>query len=470
MGTGPRPWHATTADDTVAALRASRQGLGSDEAAARLAEHGPNALPEPPRRNAILRFLAHFNNTLIYFLLAAAVAAWILGHRIDAIVIVAVVMVNAIVGYIQEDKAEQALRAIKDMISPHANVWRDGRRTSIPVADVVPGDTVLIEAGDRVPADLRLIRSRGLLIDEAMLTGESIAAEKHEEAVAADAPLGDRGGMAFSGTLVAAGQGIGIVVATGARTELGQISSLIEGVEALTTPLLRQINRFGQRFTWVAISTAVLLFAYATLARGYAWPDALIAVVALAVGAVPEGLPAVITITLAIGVQGMAARNAVIRRLPAVETLGATSVICSDKTGTLTRNEMTARRVGVSGHTLIVGGAGYAPEGELAAEEGDDAAALDAAAALHRCGLLCNDAQLRGAGDDWIVDGDPMEGALVALAMKAGFDPEAVRTGWPREDEIPFDAQHRFMATHHTDPSGAGAPFTKITPAPDGSV
>jgi magnesium-transporting ATPase (P-type) len=458
-------WHAVTADAVVAAVKTRRRGLDAAEAAARLATYGPNALPEAPRRHPVLRFLTQFNNTLIYFLLAAAVAAWILGHHVDAGVIIAVVTINAIVGFIQEDKAEKALSAIRMMISPCANVMRDGRRMSIAVAEVVPGDVVLIEAGDRVPADLRLIRARGLLIDEAMLTGESVASEKEDVKVDAGAPLGDRVNMAFSGTLVAAGQGMGVVVATGARTEMGRINALIEGVEQLTTPLVRQINLFGQRFTWVAISAAVLLFLFATLVRSYAWDEALIAVVALAVGVVPEGLPAVITITLAIGVQRMAARNAVIRRLPAVETLGATSVICSDKTGTLTRNEMTARRVVTAKHMLFAGGSGYAPEGRLEASEKDeDVAALEAAAPLIRCGLLCNDATSRHAGGQWVVDGDPLEGALVALAMKAGLNPEHVRSEWQRSDEIPFDARHRFMASRHQAPGGGHTIFVKGAP------
>lgn len=458
-------WHALDAQVVLAKLETQLGGLSSEEASGRLVSHGPNSLPDPPRRHPLIRFLAQFNNTLIYFLLTAAVAAWILRHHVDAAVIVAVVTINAIVGFIQEDKAEKALSAIRKMISPRASVRRDGRRTSIPVADIVPGDIVLVEAGDRVPADIRLVRSRGLLIDETMLTGESVASEKHDEPVKLDAPLGDRTCMAFSGTLVAAGQGAGVAVATGQRTEIGRISALIEGVEQLTTPLLRQINRFGQRFTWIAISAAVLLFLFAILARGYAWPDALIAVVALAVGVVPEGLPAVITITLAIGVQRMAARNAVIRRLPAVETLGATSVICSDKTGTLTRNEMTARRIVTANHAIAVSGSGYEPEGDLTAgERDDDVAALEAAAPLIRCGLLCNDAHLKQVGDQWVVEGDPMEGALVALAMKAGLNPEHVRSEWPRSDEIPFDAQHRFMATRHSAKDGEHAIFVKGAP------
>ncbi|MFC0241943.1 cation-transporting P-type ATPase [Rhodopseudomonas telluris] len=457
-------WHAIDADRVLAGLDTSRSGLGSEEAAKRLATVGPNALPEPQRRSPILRFLAQFNNTLIYFLLAAAVAAAILGHRIDAAVIVAVVTINAIVGFIQEDKAEKALAAIKKMISPRAHAWRDGHRVAIPAADLVPGDVVMIEAGDRVPADLRLTRARGLLIDEAMLTGESVASEKHDQPAAADAPLGDRLCMAFSGTLVSAGQGFGVVVATGERTEIGRISTMIQGVEQLTTPLLGQINRFGERFTWVAISAAAAIFAFATLVRGYEWSDALIAVVALAVGVVPEGLPAVITITLAIGVQRMARRNAIIRSLPAVETLGATSVICSDKTGTLTRNEMTARRIITAEHTILVSGSGYVPKGELTVDGREAPAAVASAMQLIRCGLLCNDAQLREAGGHYVVDGDPMEGALVALALKAGLNPTLERASWKRSDEIPFDAQHRFMATRHAASPGGQVIFVKGAP------
>lgn len=457
-------WHAIDADRVLTGLATSRGGLSTDEAKRRLQSYGPNALPEPPRRSAILRFLSQFNNTLIYFLLAAAVAAGFLGHQIDAAVIVAVVTINAIVGYIQEDKAEKALAAIKKMISPRAHAWRDGHRVVVPAEELVPGDVVMIEAGDRVPADLRLTRARGLLIDEAMLTGESVASEKHDQPAAVDAPLGDRLCMAFSGTLVSAGQGFGVVVATGARTEIGRISTMIQGVEQLATPLLAQINKFGERFTWVAISAAAAIFAFATLVRDYAWADALIAVVALAVGVVPEGLPAVITITLAIGVQRMAKRNAIIRRLPAVETLGATSVICSDKTGTLTRNEMTARRIVTADYTVLVSGSGYVPKGDLTVDGKDNPEAVASAMQLVRSALLCNDAQLRHVDGHHVVDGDPMEGALVALAIKAGLDPDAERTAWKRSDEIPFDAQHRFMATRHATDSGAQVIFVKGAP------
>ena len=457
-------WHSLAADDIFQRLETRTEGLSTDEAARRRARFGPNALPEAASRHPLVRFLAQFNNTLIYFLLVSAVAAGVLGHQIDAAVIIAVVLINAIVGFAQEGKAEKALGAIRKMIAPHAAVWRDGTRTSLPVAELVPGDVVLVEAGDRVPADIRLVRARGLLVDEAMLTGESVSAQKHEAPVEPDAPLGDRVSMAFSGTLVAAGQGRGVVVATGGRTEIGRISRLIESVEQMTTPLLRQINRFGRRFTWVAFGGALLVFAFAVFVRDHDWTEALIAVVALAVGAIPEGLPAVITITLAIGVQRMARRNAIIRRLPAVETLGATSVICSDKTGTLTRNEMTARRIVTAGYTLLASGSGYDPAGTLTTSGGDDVVALDAAGPLLRCALLCNDAHLKPQDGGHVVNGDPMEGALVALAMKAGLDAEHVRAEWPRSDEIPFDAQYRYMASRHTAANGTTMVFVKGAP------
>jgi len=461
-----RTWHALPTEEALKALESSTAGLTGAEAEQRLRRHGPNALPAAKPVSPLRRFLAQFNNSLIYFLIAAAIAAMLLDHHIDAAVVLTVVLVNAVVGFIQEGRAEQALGAIRDMIAPHARVLRDGARRTIAVPDLVPGDIVLLEAGDRVPADLRLLRARGLLIDEAPLTGESVAAEKHEPPVPADAAPGDRSSMAFSGTLVAAGQAMGVVAETGPRTQIGRISGLLQAVEMKTTPLLRQINQFGRRFTWFVLAAAFLLLLFAIHIRDFHWIDALIAVVALAVGVVPEGLLAVITITLAIGVQRMAARNAVIRRLPAVETLGATSVICSDKTGTLTRNEMTVRHVLIDGVELSVGGSGYAPEGGLTndGDDEDDAAAIARAADIVRCGLLCNDAVLKAEDGHWRVDGDPMEGALVALAMKAGISPDHERGEWERLDEIPFDAAYRFMATLNRRSDGKRMIFIKGAP------
>jgi len=342
-------------------------------------------------------------------------------------------------------------------------VLREGRRLSIPVRELVPGDIVLLEAGDRVPADLRLLQARRLQADESLLTGESMAVEKDVAPSPRDAPLGDRTGMAFSGALVVTGQGMGVAVATGLDAEIGRISALLQAVEPLSTPLLRQIDAFTQRFMGLVFAGSVLLFAFAVLARGYDWIEALIAVIALAVGIVPEGLPAVITITLAIGVRRMAARNAVIRKLPAVETLGATSVICTDKTGTLTRNEMMAAQLFTAGQRIQVTGSGYVPEGELRpiGGGGDD----EAKDLLLRCGLLCNDAALsRGEDGRWRVSGDPMEGALLVLARKAGLDAEAARARWPRLDVLPFDAAHRFMATLHGSPGEAPVVFIKGAP------
>ncbi|QTL06183.1 HAD-IC family P-type ATPase [Aquabacter sp. L1I39] len=451
--------------EALSRLGSGPEGLSAAEAAARLARSGPNRLPAPRRRGPLRRFLSQFNNALIYFLLASAVAAAVLGHGVDAAVILAVVTANAVIGFIQEGRAERALDAIRTLISPRAVVLRAGTRATIAVADLVPGDVVLLEAGDRVPADLRLVRAHALRIDESMLTGEAVAAEKHVGRVAPSAPLAERSSMAFSGTLVATGTGMGVAVATGTATQIGQISTLIAEVAPNTTPLLRQIDRFGRQFTLVALVAALALFALATLWRGYGWDEALMAVVALAVGAIPEGLPAVITITLAIGVKRMARRKAVVRQLPAVETLGATSIICSDKTGTLTRNEMTARRIVTAGHLMAVSGEGYGPVGLFTTQDGtDDVAALEAAQGLVRCGLLCNDARLEERGEGWGVIGDPMEGALVALAAKAGLDAEHLRAEWPRRDEIPFDARHRTMATRHDTPDGGAVIFVKGAP------
>jgi magnesium-transporting ATPase (P-type) len=458
-------FHAATVDDVLAALKSSRGGLTAGEAARRLQQHGPNELPATTGRHPLLRFLVQFHNALIYFLLAAVVGTLLLGHYVDAAVILAVVVANAVVGFVQEGKAEKALNAIRGLIAPHAHLVRDGRRERLPVREIVPGDVVIMEAGDRVPADLRLIHARSLLIEEAILTGESVAAEKHATPAELQAPLGDRHSMAYSGTFIAAGHASGVVVATGLDTEIGNISTLLSSVETLTTPLLRQINRFAIRFTWITLAIAVAFFIFAVTLRGYAWEEALVVVVALAVGAIPEGLPAVITITLAIGVQRMARQNAAIRRLPAVETLGATTVICSDKTGTLTRNEMMARRVEVSGGQITVGGSGYAPDGALdPSSEQDRDLLLDAAAALLRACVLCNDAELRTTDASWKVVGDPMEGALLTLAMKAGIDPRSFREAWPRLDAIPFDARHRFMATLNRSPDGTACIFVKGAP------
>jgi len=454
--------HVESAESVLRRLDSHPAGLSPEEAAHRLATHGANVLPETARTPTWRRLLAQFNNALIYLLLAAAVAAGGLGYVIDATVILAVVVINALVGFIQEGRAETALRAIHDLAPPQARVVRQGQRGTVPVAELVPGDVVLLEPGDRVPADLRLVTAQGLLVDEAILTGESAVAEKQTGAVMADAALGDRHCMAYAATWVVAGHGSGVVVATGMASEVGRISAMLRDVRVTTTPLLDQLNRFARRFLWVALPSAVLVFLFAVFWRGYAWPQALIAVVAILVGAVPEGLPAVISITLAIGVRRMARRHAAIRRLPAVETLGAVSVIASDKTGTLTRNEMTVCRLESGAARATVTGRGYRPEGALQPTRDADAEADWSA--LIRAGVLCNDADLVARDGDWQVVGDPMEGALLILAHKAGQDPETLRAAWPRLDEIPFGAEHRFMATFNQAPDGRHWLFIKGAP------
>lgn len=395
-----------------------------------------------------MRFLGQFHNVLIYVLLASAAATLLLGHLSDSLVIAGVVLVNAIVGFIQEGRAERSIDAIRAMMDPRASVMRAGHRISVAAEDVVPGDIVLLEAGDRVPADVRLLRARNLTIDEAVLTGESVAASKQIEPVPADAALGDRTSMAHSGSLVAAGHGLGVVVATGRDTQIGRISMMIGAVESLSTPLMRAMGRFARQVSAAILGISVLVFAIAVLWRDYTPDHALMVVVGLAVAAIPEGLPAVMTITLAVGVRRMARRNAIIRRLPAVETLGAVSVVCSDKTGTLTRNEMTVRSLYTADGVVAVAGVGYAVQGDFRRDGVCIEPAADPVLAdLLRAAVLCNDAQLTIGEQAATVHGDPMEGALLVLAVKGGLDPVRAHAGHPRRDEIPFDARHRYMAS-----------------------
>ena len=459
-------WHAEPAGEVLAALETGLEGLAPAEAHARRQRFGPNRLEAAGRPSEILRFLVQFNNLLIYVLLAAAALALAIGHIADAVVVLAVVLLNAVIGYIQEGRAERALDAIKKMIDPRAAVLRDGRRTQIAAEDIVPGDLVLIEPGDRVPADLRLVRARNLRIDEAALTGESVPVDKAIAPVASDVPLGNRTSMAFSGTFVASGTGTGAAVATGSASELGRISTLIGTVETLTTPLLRQMNSLARKLTLIILVGSAAVFAFAVLVRDYHWQEAFMVMIGLAVAAIPEGLPAVMTITLAIGVQRMAARNAIIRRLPAVETLGSVSVICSDKTGTLTRNEMAVRNVLTREGRFEVSGSGYRPEGEFTLDgEFVDPANHPALIEAAKAAILCNDADLRMTDGAWAVHGDPMEGALVGFGIKAGYDSGLLRKQLPRTDEIPFDTAHQFMATlHHSHEDGGAFAYIKGAP------
>jgi len=458
-------WHACTVDDVLERVGAEPKGLSAAEAAERLRAIGPNRLPEPARSGPVVRFLRQFHNLLIYVLLAAAAVTTALGHPVDAAVILAVVLVNAVIGFVQEGRAEQALAAIRDMLAPEARVLRDGRRALTPAERLVPGDVVLLEPGDRAPADLRIIAATGLRLQEAVLTGESVPVEKSTDPVPEDAPLGDRRSMAFSGALVAAGAGRGVVVATGSETEIGRISGMLETVETTTTPLLRQMQAFARAVTVAILVMAALILAFGLLASGLSFSEIFMAVVGLSVAAIPEGLPAILTVTLAIGVQGMAARRAIVRRLPAIEALGSVSVICSDKTGTLTRNEMTVGSVATARRTFGVTGGGYAPHGGVSLDGREvEASAYPLLAELARGAILCNDAELTEADGDWSVNGDPMEGALVSFGWKAGHEPDALRQANPQTDAIPFDARHRFMATLHHDHEGGAAIHVKGAP------
>jgi magnesium-transporting ATPase (P-type) len=441
-------WHARSAEITLQELKATSAGLSRAEAEACLKTYGPNRLPEAKRRSVFVRFLLQFHNILIYVLIGSAVITAFLSHLVDTLVILAVVFANAIIGFIQEGKAEKAMDAIRQMLGPRANVLRDGERRSIEGEALVPGDIVLLEAGDKVPADLRLLSAHGLSVQEAILTGESVPVEKHIEPVAADAPLGDRSGMAFSGTLVASGQGKGVVVATGGATEIGRISGLLSTVETLTTPLVKQMDVFAKWLTLLILLIAALLLGYGYFVGHRDLTEMFMAVVGLTVAAIPEGLPAVLTITLAVGVQAMAKRNAIVRRLPAIETLGAVSVICTDKTGTLTRNEMMVASVLTRQHVFTLEGTGYESKGVIRLEDAevdaDEHAILDE---LARASALCNDAALREHEGVWMVEGDPMEGALLAFSGKIGTDVRKQQAVWTRTDAIAFDSQHRFMAT-----------------------
>ncbi len=459
------PWHAEDVEAVLRELDTRREGLSDAEAARRLEQHGPNRLRPRSRQGPFMRFLLQFHNVLIYVLLVAAVAALALGELLDAGVILGVVIINALIGFIQEGKAEKALEAIGKMLSLEATVLREGQRREIPAEELVPGDVVLLREGDKVPADLRLFSVRDLRIDEAMLTGESVPVEKQTNPVEAGTPVADRLGLAFSATLVTSGKGSGVVIATGDTTEIGRISELVTETPQITTPLIRQMTQFGHKLAIVVLVISVATFLLGWLWRGQAPIEMAMAAVALAVAAIPEGLPAIMTITLAIGVQRMARRNAIIRRLPAVDTLGAITVICSDKTGTLTRNEMTVTSIATPAGLCEVEGVGYDPEGRVLAD--GQPAQLDQrpdlALAL-RAGLLCNDARLVHEDDLWRPQGDPMEAALIVLARKAGLDPDSEHEAWPTLDTIPFESKHKFMATLHRRPGGGELIFVKGAP------
>ena len=440
-------WHHLPAREVVELLESDQQhGLDRFSVEHRQKEYGPNRITTRRETPAIIRFLLQFHQPLVYILIASGIITAFLREWVDSGVIFGVVIVNAVIGYIQEAKAVNALAALARTMTAEATVVRGGEKRRLAAEALVPGDIVLLQSGDKVPADLRLLQLRDLQIDEAPLTGESLPVAKKEAMLAHETLLADRTNMAYATTLVTYGQGLGIVTAIGDHTEVGRISQLIAAVEELETPLTRKIGAFSNLLLYVILGLAVVTVAVG-MWRGASFVDMFMAAVALAVGAIPEGLPAAVTVTLAIGVGRMARRRAIIRKLPAVETLGSTTVICSDKTGTLTENQMTVQAIWAGGSAYTVSGAGYDPRAGCI--EHADLAALPALRECLTAGALCNDSTLVEAAGDWQVHGDPTEGALLVAAAKAGLDLARLAGELPRRDTLPFESQHQYMATLH---------------------
>ena len=457
-------WHAISADEVLKRLATDAgKGLDAAEATTRLQKYGPNRLPEGKKRGPFMRFLSQFNNVLVYVLLGAGFTKLMLNLWIDAAIIFGVVILNGLLGFVQEGKAEKALESIRNMLSAEARTLRSVETRMTAAEELVPGDIVLLESGDKIPADMRLVDAKNLRTEEAALTGESVPANKSTDPVTTNATVGDRECMAFSGTMVVSGRATGVVVATGSATELGRINALLAGVSALGTPLLRQIKKFGYAITAVIAVVGALVFAYGKWVKGMDFVELFQAVVGIAVSVIPEGLPAIITITLAIGVQRMAQRNAIIRRLPAVETLGSVSRICSDKTGTLTLMEMMVASAVTAESAYQVTGNGYAPEGQVK-KDGKPADKDPVLELIGRVSMLCNDAELFEQDGVWKVEGDPTEGALYPFATKLGLDRQAEQAASPRIDAIPFESEHKFMATLHKSADGKMLLFVKGAP------
>lgn len=459
-------WHSLSEEQVLQRLESTASGLTDTQVQHRLRQFGHNRLPEPQKRSILRRFLAQCHNVLIYVLIFSALVTALMAHWVDSAVIFTVVLINALIGLIQEGKAESAILALRHLLSNQAMVMRNRMTLQVPAELLVPGDIVSLQAGDKVPADLRLLHTKGLQIQESVLTGESVPVAKNTTRLAADTVLADQSCMAFSGTSVTYGQGSGVVVATGAETEIGRISTLLTQVKSLDTPLLRQMTRFGHQLTGVIIVISLMALLFGVWVYQFSWSEMFIAVVVLAVAAIPEGLPAIVTITLAIGVQKMAARKAIIRSLPVVEALGSVTVICSDKTGTLTRNEMMVTNVvtAIEGD-FEISGQGYDPHGSIyhAGKEVD----AESFSSFFRTGLaaaLCNDSHLLQQNGDWQLQGDPTEAALLTFALKAGIDIEDQRKRWPRLDSIPFESEYQFMASLHHDHQGHHLCYLKGAP------
>ncbi|MFA1284325.1 cation-transporting P-type ATPase [Citrobacter telavivensis] len=445
---GKKPYQLTV-EEVLKNQQSQPSGLTHDEASARLARDGLNALPEKAGKPAWLRFLAHFHDVLIYVLIAAAALTAVMGHWVDTAVILGVAVINALIGHIQENNAEKSLKSIRNMLSASAVVVRNGQHETLATTDLVVGDIVVLRAGDRIPADLRVMEAHNLRVEEAILTGESTVVDKTADALAGELPLGDRKNLLFSGTTISAGAGLGVVIATGEATELGHINQMMTGIEKHRTPLLVQMDKLGKAIFSLILAMMAGLFIFSLLLRDMPMSELLLSLISLAVAAVPEGLPAIISIILSLGVQTMARKRAIIRKLPTVETLGAMSVICSDKTGTLTMNEMTVKAIITADKNYRVQGNSYEPTGEIHVEE-DDALAEIAPGSLLENYLrtidLCNDSQLiRDDQGHWGITGGPTEGALKVLAAKAMLPAVECEL----RSKIPFDSQYKYMATHY---------------------
>ncbi|MEG1210401.1 MAG: cation-transporting P-type ATPase [Leclercia sp.] len=448
-GNVPELAYQQTVQQTLAAQNSAASGLSGNEAQARLQQYGPNALPEKKAKPAWLRFLAHFNDVLIYVLLAAAALTAIMGHWVDTLVILGVAVINALIGHVQESNAEKSLRSIRNMLASEAVVIRDGNHVTIATTDIVPGDIIVLRAGDRIPADMRVIEAHNLRVEEAILTGESTVVDKHIQPLSGELALGDRTNLLFSGTTVSAGGGIGVVIATGQQTELGHINQMMAGIEKHRTPLLVQMDKLGKAIFALIMLMMAALFIFSLVLRDMPLGELLLSLISLAVAAVPEGLPAIISIILSLGVQAMARKRAIIRKLPTVETLGAMSVVCSDKTGTLTMNEMTVKAIITADSCYHVEGDSYAPTGNIFLEGSDEPVIVQPGTLLEqylRTIDLCNDSQMvqdeRGL---WGITGGPTEGALKVLAAKAGLTPVMTTL----ISKIPFDSQYKYMSTHY---------------------
>lgn len=444
-----QPWHARTVDEVLAILETSTTGLSEEEAARRLKTVGVNELPRQGGDGPWRIYWRQVNNPIGWLLIVAGCIAVLLNKQADAAVVFGAVIINSMIGFIQEYRAGKAIEELATMLPESAAVLREGVPLTVLARQLVPGDLVALQSGDRVPADLRLIRTKNLLVEEASLTGESLPVAKHTEQTVEDVPLGDRLSMAYSGTMVMQGTATGVVVDTGGATELGRINELLGQTVQMETPLTRQLAKVSAGITLAVVVAVAIFIAFGVFVKNAPLGEALMVAVALAVAAIPEGLPAVITIALAIGVRRMASRHAVVRHLPAVETLGATSVICSDKTGTLTRNEMTVQVAWMEGSEYRISGVGYDPSGDIEHDGILLSELPQGLEAMLTLAVLCNDAAVRQEGNAWVPTGDPTEAALVVAALKGGLVAEQLRDQFPRLDVIPFESETKFMATVH---------------------